>query len=155
MRNTYNNNAEDKENKVTAGPEWVEKETIQMWERIDETAKRTRVSINNLGKKYNFSPSTVYNTITRIKKGLPPRDTELRVIEVLANEMNVPLNYLMHGDGDGEGKDRDEPRLDNSLVENIFSLGNGNRLTLFLMAIPYLTVEELDAVREDMVTRFK
>lgn len=152
MRNTYNNNATDKEQKITAGPEWVVEDTTAMWKRIDDMLKRTKVSVTKVGEKCGFSPSTVYNTISAVKKGQSPRDTELRIIEALANEMNVPLNYLVHGemiDTEKDGK-----KIDNSLVDNIFSLGNGNRLALFLMTIPYMSTAELDAVREDILTRF-
>lgn len=152
MRRTYNNYATDGEQKVTACPDWVLEETSEMWKRIDETIKKTKVSINKLGKEYNFSPSSVYNTIAMVRRGEVPRDTELRIIEALANGMNVPLNYLLHGD---QVSDKAEKRVDESLVDSIFSLANGNRLTLFLMAIPYLSVDELDAVRDDILTRFK
>ena len=123
-----------------------------MWKRIDETIQKTKTSIGKLGKEYNFSPSTVYNTITMVKKGEVPRDTELRIIEALADGMNVSLNYLIHGDQVAETA---EKRVDESLVDSIFSLANGNRLTLFLMSIPYLSGDELDAIRDDILTRFK
>lgn len=125
-----------------------------MWYRIDEKAKETRISYTKAGRKYGFSPSNVYNTIASVKKGLSPRDTELRIIEALAEEMNIPLNYLVYGEKitDDAGSDAGISEI---VVDNMFALGKSSYPSIFLMVLPYLGKEELDSIRSDILARFK
>lgn len=153
MKQSYNANATGKESKITAGPEWVTKEVIDMWNRIDTKARETGISYTKAGRKYGFSPSSVYNTVAAVKKGLPPRDTEFRIIEALAQEMKVPLNYLVHGEvakSDNKGSDC----INESVLDCIFSLSNGDALSLFLMSLPHLETSGIESIREDILSRF-
>lgn len=152
MRQTYNVDA-DKENKVQPGPEWVTKEVVDMWYRIDKKAKETGISYTKAGEKYGFSPSSVYNTIAAIKRGQPPRDTEFRIIEALAQEMKVPLNYLVHGETE-ETNNNNSNGINENTLDCIFSLSNGSALSLFLMSLPHLETSGIESIREDILSRF-
>lgn len=154
MRQSYNVDAIDRKDKITAGPEWAERDVVAMWHRIEEKSKETGISYTKAGRKYGFSPSGVYNTIARVKRGLPPRDTDLRIIEALAKEMDVPLNYLVHGEKI-TSLEKADTDISESELNNIFALGEGSFPSIFLMVIPFLTDEELESIRSDILTRFK
>ncbi len=153
MKQTYNVDATDKRSKITAGPEWVTKDVIAMWYRIDQMAKKTRISYTKTANKYGFSPSSVYNTIASVKRGFPPRDTDLRIIEALSREMRVPLNYLVHGIE--VSSENDDSIIDENALKNIFTLSKCNYLSLLLLAFPYLTKTEIESVRADITARIE
>lgn len=151
MRQTYNVDALDKRDKVQPGPQWVTKEVVDMWYRIDARAKETGISYTKTANKYGFSPSSVYNTIAYIKRGMPPRDTDLRIIEALSREMRVPLNYLVHGTE--QSNQEDKTNICESVIDNIFALSGGDYLSLFLMTLPYLNKPELESIKGDITAR--
>lgn len=120
-----------------------------MWYRIDAKAMETGISYTKTARKFSFSPSSVYNTIVSIKRGLPPRDTDLRIVEALAKEMHAPLNYIVHGEIE-EPTDNGNTSIDESVLNNIFDLSSGNYLSLLLLALLYLNETELKSIKEDI-----
>lgn len=154
MKRTFDKYAENKEEKLKQGPEWVDQAVIDMWERATEKTKDCNLTFSKIGSKYGFSSSSIYNSITLYKNGGRPRDTDIWIIESIAKEIGVPLNYLVHGDIiNPEHKGANE--LATPLLDNIFSISNGDLYTLFIMALPYLDKRQINSIREDIVTRFK
>lgn len=127
-------------------------DVIAMWYRIDAKAKETGISYTKTANKHCFRPSSVYNTIVAVKRGLPHRDTDLRIIDALAKEMHVSLNYLVHGEINNL-HDNDNTIIDKSVFDNIFSLSNSDYLTLLLLALPYLDKAEMESIKADITER--
>lgn len=148
MKNVLNEDLNKMENK---SPEWVEDAVNDAWLRIDELATKKQISYAEAGKKYSFSPSSVYSSLKNAKSGEKPRDTSVRIFEALAEELGTSLNELVHG---LENHD-DDDKINKDLINKLFDLANGDYFALFLSAMPYLDVNSMNAVREDIIARFK
>lgn len=154
MKRTFNKEAGTKEDKLQPGPEWVDQAVIDMWERMIEKTNECNLTFSKIGTKYGFSASSIYNSITLYKNGGKPRDTDVWMIESIAKELKIPLNYLVHGNVE-KPEHRSSAKVDSSVMDNIFSLSNGDLYALFIMTLPYLDRKQLNSIREDILSRFE
>ncbi len=141
-----------KDKTITKGPEWVDGEVREMWNRIIKNSEETGLSYPEICRKYNFSSSALYSGLKLSQTDECQRDTEIRVIEAFAKELNVPLNYLVHGDN--PEKKRSEA-VESSILNSIFEIAKGDLRALFIMTVPYLSMSAYNSVREDIISRFE
>lgn len=139
------------DNKITKGPEWVGEEVREMWERITKLVEEKGLAYSEICRKYNFSSSALYSAIKLAKTGEPTRDSEIRVIEAFSKELGVPLNYLIHGD---LRKKEKEDKIEESILDSILDMANGDMRALFIMTVPYLSTTAYNSVRQDIISRF-
>ena len=141
-----------KDNTITKGPEWVDGEVRNMWDRIMKISEDAGLSYPEICRKYNFSSSAFYSGLKLAQTDECQRDTEVRVIEAFAKELNVPLNYLIHGDNPEKKKD---DSVESSILDSILDIAKGDLKALFIMTVPYLSMSAYNSIREDIIARFE
>lgn len=140
------------DNQITQGPEWVGEEVREMWGRITKLSEEKGLSYSAICRKYNFSSSALYSAIKLAKEGEPTRDSEIRVIEAFSKELDVPLNYLIHGDSKKADKN-DE--IQEPVLGSILDMAKGDLRSIFIMTVPYLSTDAYNSVREDIIARLR
>lgn len=147
----------DEENKKKR--EEIKKETDEqvkeIWERIEASAQVSQQKLYSLCVKSGISPTSVYDSINATKLNRPIKRTDAYTIVQLAEQLNVPLNYVIHGEKKYDSANKEQEESNKSVAESIFALSKGDLSTLLLLAIPYLTPEQVEAIRADVISRFK
>ena len=133
----------------------IQEETEQqirgIWERFETLMKTSGKSIYTLCKNVGISQSAIYDAINACKLNRPVKNTDAFLLVQLADELGVPLDALIYGE-QYKAEDSEEKT---SLVNTIFTLAKGNLSTILLLALPYLTSEQIEAVRADIISRFE